>query len=121
MAATPLPIITPLGSYPALPITALAANFVFTAGDNVNTNSFVSTGREIVLVTASAPGTVTFTSVADGLNRTGDINAYAVGTGLFAIFGPLLKTGWSNSAGLVIVTPSAATVTFAVIRLPSIA
>lgn len=120
MVATALPIITPLGSYPVLPITALAANFAFTAGDNVNTNSFVSTGREIVLVFASVAGTVTFTSVADGINRTGDITTYAVGTGLYAIFGPLNKTGWANTAGLVIVTPSAATVTFAVIRLPSI-
>ena len=120
MAATALPIITPLGSYPTLPITPTGADFVFTAGDATNHNTFVSTGREIVIVFASTAGTVTFTSVADGINRTGDITTYAVGSGVYSLFGPFLKTGWANTSGLVTITPSATTVTFAVIRLPSI-
>jgi len=122
MAATALPIITPLGSYPTLPITATGADFVFTAGDNVNGNSFVSTGREAVIVqnTGAGAGTVTFTSVADGINRTGDIATYSVGIGLFSFFGPFAKSGWSNMSGLVTLTCSAATMKFAVIRLPSV-
>jgi hypothetical protein len=123
MAATALPIVTPIGSYPPLPVAPTTADFVFTAGDNVNGNSFVSTGREIVIVHngGASAGTVTFTSVADGIQRTGDITAYSVGVGLYSLFGPFTKTGWTNTSGLVVLTCSAATMTFAVIRLPSIA
>ena len=123
MTATALPIIVPLGSYPSLPIGATAADFVFTAGDNAGGNTFVCTGREIVLVqnTAGGAGTVTFTSQADALGRKGDITTYSVGAGLFSIFGPFLKTGWADTAGLVTIACSAATMKFAVIRLPSIA
>ena len=122
MVATALPIITPLGSYPALPITPAGMDFVFTAGDSVNGNSFVSTGREVVIVqnTAAGAGTVTFTSVADGINRIGDITTYSVGVALFSLFGPFLKTGWANTSGLVTLTCSAVTMKFAVVRLPSI-
>ena len=121
MAATALPIVAPLGSYPALPITATGADFVFTAADSVNGNSFVSTGRELLLVhnTGGSAYTVTVSSVADGLARTGDITAYSVGAGLFSMLGPFLQPGWQQSDGTVHVTASNAAVTLAVIRLPS--
>lgn len=121
-APTALPIINPLGSYPALPITALAADFVYTAADAVNGNSFVSTGRELVLVNNSGGSayTVTFSSVADSVNRTGDIATYSVGAGLFSVFGPFAQNGWKQSDGTVLVTASNAAIKFAVIRLPSV-
>lgn len=126
MARTALPIITPLGSYPALPLTALSANFVFTAADATaapNGNSFVSTGRELLLVqnTDSGAHTITFTSVADGLNRTGDITTYSIGAGLFSVFGPFNVPGWRQTTGVVFVNANDATVKIAVISLPSIA
>ena len=123
MAATALPIITPLGSYPSLPIASNGANFVFTAADSANGNSFVSTGRELLLVQNSAGSTgytVTVTSVADSLSRTGDITTYSVSAGLFSMFGPFAMTGWKESDGTVHVTASNAAIKFAVVRLPSI-
>jgi hypothetical protein len=122
LAVTALPIISPLGSYPTLPIAATAADFVFTAADASNGNSFVSTGRELVLVQNSGASayTVTFTSVADGINRTGDITTYSVGAGLFSMFGPFSQSGWKQTAGTILVTASNAAVKFAVVRLPSV-
>lgn len=122
MARTALTIQQPPGSYPALPLGALAAQLTFAAGDNGNGNSFVSTGRELLLVqnTAGAPGTVTITSVADNLQRTGNITAYSVPAGGFAMLGPFQQAGWKQSDGTIYVDCSAATMTFAVVRLPSV-
>jgi hypothetical protein len=121
LAATALPIISPLGSYPALPLVATSADFVYTAADASNGNSFVSTGRELVLVNNSGGSayTVTFTSVVDSVNRTGDITTYSVGAGLFSVFGPFAMNGWKQTDGTVHVTASNAAIKFAVIRLPS--
>ncbi len=122
MAATPLPIVIPLGSYPALPIAPTGADFVFTAADAVNGNSFASTGRELLLVqnSGATPYTVTVSSVADGLKRTGDIAAYSVGAGLTSMLGPFSQPGWQQSDGTVHVTASNAAVKLAVVRLPSV-
>ena len=122
MAATALPIIAPLGSYPALPIAALGADFVFTAADSGAGNSFVSTGRELLLVQNSGGSayTVTISSVADNLQRTGDITTYSVGAGLFSMFGPFSQSGWKQTDGTVHVTASNAAILFAVVRLPSV-
>src|SRR5574337_796226 len=121
MARTALPIISALGSYPALPLSPGSAAFVFTAADTVNNNSFASTGREMLLIqnTAGTAGTVTVHSVADSLKRTGDINGYSVPATSFAEFGPFNQPGWLQSDGTVWVDGSAATILFAVVRLPS--
>lgn|SRR5574337_497580 len=121
MARTALPIISPLGSYPALPLGAGSAAFVFTAADAVNNNSFASTGKELLLIqnTAASAGTVTIHSVIDSLKRTGDITAYSVAATSFAILGPFNQPGWLQSDGTVWVDGSAATILFAVVRLPS--
>ena len=123
MARTALPIIAPLGSYPALPITAGAATYVLTAADIVNNNSFVSTGRELLLIqnTAAGAGTVTVHSVADGLQRVGDITTYSVPAAGFAVLGPFNKAGWVQTDGTIWLDGSAITILFAVIRLPSVA
>lgn len=122
MAATALPIVSPLGPYPALPVAATGADFVFTAADAVNGNSFASTGRELLLVNNSgaSPYTVTVASVADGLKRSGDITAYSVAAGLFSMFGPFSQPGWQQTDGTVHVTASNAAIKFAVVRLPSV-
>lgn len=122
MTATALPIVSPLGSYPSLPIAATGADFVFTAADASNGNSFVSTGRELLLVqnSGASPYTVTISSVADNLQRTGDITTYSVGAGLFSMFGPFSQPGWKQTDGTVHVTASNAAIKFAVVRLPSV-
>jgi hypothetical protein len=122
LTATALPIVSPPGPYPALPIAPTGADFVFTAADSVNGNSFTSTGRELVLVQNSGGSayTVTFASVADGINRTGDIASYSVGAGLYSMFGPFAQNGWKQSDGTVHVTASNAALKLAVVRLPSV-
>jgi len=120
-----LPITTPPGGYPALPITALAAALTFTTAD-ATSNTFVSTGRELLLVqnVGAAAQTVTVTSVKDSLNRTGDITAYSLPIGSvtpqFAVLGPFPAAGWKQTNGTVIVAASSTDISFAVIRLPSV-
>lgn len=122
MARTAIAIQTPPGSYPVLPLGALAAQLTFAASDNVNGNSFVSTGRELLLIqnTAGVAGTITVTSVADSLQRTGDITTYSIPASGFAMLGPFGQTGWKQTDGTVYVNTSASTVNVAVVRLPSV-
>ncbi|MGH2512362.1 MAG: hypothetical protein ACRDGQ_06720 [Candidatus Limnocylindrales bacterium] len=123
MSRTALPIVNPPGPYPALPLGALAAGYVYTAADISNNNSFVSTGRELLAIqnTAGTAGTITVHSVADNLNRTGDITTYSIPASGFALLGPFNQPGWQQSDGTVWVDASAVTVLLAVIRLPAIA
>lgn len=122
MARTALTPIVPQGSYPALPLVALSADFVFTAFDNVNGNKVPSTGRELLIIQnmGGAPGTVTVTSVVDSLARTGDITAYSVAAALFSVLGPFNTPGWKQADGFLYLTASAATMKVAVIQLPSV-
>lgn len=123
MARTLIAVQAPPGSYPVLPLTALAAQFVLTVADIVNFNAAVVTGREILLVqnTAAGAGTVTVTSIVDTLNRVGDITAYSLPANSFAILGPFSLSGWKQADGNLYFAGSAVTILFAVIRLPSIA
>jgi hypothetical protein len=122
MARTALAIQQPPGAYPILPLGALAAALTFAASDNANGNSFVSTGREVLVAqnTAGTAGTVTIASVADALQRTGDITAYSIPAAGFAVLGPFYQSGWKQADGTVWVNTSASTVQLAVVRLPSI-
>jgi hypothetical protein len=126
VAATALPITNALGRVFATPLTALSQALVFTAADVANGNSFVSTGRELILVmnTGAAPGTVTVSSVVDPSARTGDITSYSLPIGnvtpQFADFGPLPLAGWAQPAGVVNLQGSAATVWFCIVRLPAL-
>jgi hypothetical protein len=126
VAITALPITTPPGRVFATPLTALSAALVFTPADVANGNSFVSTGRELILVmnTGAAPGTVTINSVADPTARTGDVTAYSLPIGSvtpqFAVHGPLPLAGWAQADGTVHLQGSAATVWFCIVRLPAL-
>jgi hypothetical protein len=126
VAITALPITNPPGRVFATPLTALLAAAVFTAADVANGNSFVCTGRELILVmnTGAAPGTVTVNSVVDPSARTGDITAYSLPIGSttpqFAAFGPLPLAGWAQADGTVHLQGSAATVWFCIVRLPAL-
>jgi len=119
MPRTALPIITPPGTNPGT-IAAGAADFVWTAADVANKNQIPHTGKELILVnnTDAAAQTVTITSVSDDFNRTGDITAYSLDVGDYAVFGPFEIPGWRQTDGNLYLEAAAATVKFAVIRLP---
>jgi hypothetical protein len=99
------------------------ADFTWTAADNVNGNSIQCTGREIILMRNDNVGaqTVTITSTEDDKGRTEDITAYSLGIGEYAQFGVGLTNskGWKQPAGTILLTPSAADLMFAILRVPA--
>lgn len=111
---------TPLASYPVFPIAADSADITLVAADVVNKNraAYGTATRLLVLARNTDGGaqTVTFTSVADGLNRTGDITAYSIGAGEFAAF-VFERNGWRQADGNLYFEASNVAVTFAVIPL----
>ncbi len=119
MGRKQIPVISPLGPYPTLPVSALALNFVFTTADVTNFDQFNFTGRELIIIRNSTGGalTVTIESIADELKRTGDITAYTVGIGLFACIWVGALPGW-NQAGQFFMRSSASTMDYAVIKIP---
>lgn len=93
----------------------------FTACDNVNGNSFIATGQEVLLVqnTSGSSGTFTVTSVADALGRTEtSLTAYSVAAAGFASIHMKYTSGWI-SGSVINLTCSAATMKFAVLRYPN--
>jgi hypothetical protein len=122
MARLALTVQNVIAKYPALPLTASSADFVWTAAgaDFADGASFTLTGKEILLVRNDNVGaqTVTVSSVVDPYNRTGNITTYSVGIGEFAVFPPFPKEGWAQTDGKLYFAASAADVYFAVLRLP---
>lgn len=104
-------------------ITAGGADFTFTAGDTGG-DTFVCTGREILIVynSGASPYTCTIASVDDEKGRSEDITAYSLAAGDFAVFGIGLTNsqGWKNtSTGLVSLDVENAAVKWAVLKLPN--
>lgn len=109
------------------PFAALSAgdlDFTFAAAD-VTGNTFVCTGRELVIIYNPAGGltyTVTITSIANAKNRTGDITAYSMAAGDYVVWtgGLTNAAGWKVAAtGVVTITANNAAVLIAVVRLPA--
>ena len=94
---------TPPGAFPSLPVTpgsrALSEQAADTSLGNYTT---IVSGKTLVLAHNTDLGahTVTFTSVVDGQNRSGDITAYSIAAGVTALFGPFVTTpvGWSQAS-----------------------
>lgn len=87
------------------------------ASDAANGNSFVPTGREILIVsnTDVSPRTFTVTSVADALGRVDtSLVAYSVAAGAIVAINMSILTGWA-SGGLVTMTSSNALLKFGVL------
>jgi len=105
-------------AYPTLPVSANGLDVAFEAADPTNKNQFAPSGDDLVLVWNQDVGaqTVTLTSVADDLNRTGDISAYSVGVDEIAMIRVKSK-GFLQTDGKIYLEASAATVFFAVIPL----
>ena len=120
MARAALTAQTTPGAYPSLPIGANSLDLAWYAGDNVNGNeATIIEGKTLVLAdnTDAAAQTITFTSVNDAYGRPGDITAYSIGIGEFAIFGPFKAAGWAHS-GKLWIDVSDADVKLCVITLP---
>lgn len=121
MARLALPVKQLPAKYPALPIAANALDVTWTAAGAAFADgfSFPLTGKEILLVRNGNVGaqTVTINSVADPYRRTGDITAYSVGPGEYAVFPQFQMTGWQQPNGLLHGAASAADVMLAVLRL----
>lgn len=108
------------GSYPALPISAHAADFTETATDDPTDRvTPLVNGKTVVLAhnTNNIAGTITISSVADQFNRTGDITAYSIDAGKIARFGPFNSAGWA-SAGNLNIDVSDSTIRLTILTLP---
>jgi hypothetical protein len=118
---TPLVAFNPPGSDPVLPLAVGSAALALVPADVAQGNSYVSTGREIIVVqnTDVAAQTVTVTSAADERNRLGDLGPYQVAAGAIAVLGPFKRQGWARADATVRVAASHANVKLAVVRLPS--
>jgi len=108
----------PYGPYPTLPVAANALDLVETAADVTNKEQFAPSGDDLVIVhnTGASPYTVTFTSVADEMKRTGDVTTYSLGAGELAAF-RFKKQGWLQTDGNIYIEASNAAVKWAVIQL----
>lgn len=108
----------PLGPYPTLPVGAGTLTLNETAADVTNKEQFVPSGDDLIIVHNSGVSafTVTFTSVADDLKRTGDVSAYSVAAGAIAAF-RFKKPGWMQSDGKVYIEASNAGIKWAVLQL----
>lgn len=93
--------------------------FTMTAMDVANGNSFVATGREVLVFQNSdaSAHTVTITSVADKLGRTdASLTAYSIPANGFAAIQMKEINAWLQSNGSIYLATSSALVKFAVLQ-----
>jgi hypothetical protein len=90
------------------------------AADASNKNQFSSGGNDLVIVHNSGVSTrtVTINSVVDPYGRTGDITAYSLAAGDYAVFGPFKQAGWMQTTGKIHIEASHADVLIGVVALP---
>jgi len=119
MARTALVKTAALGAYGDYSV-ANAADLTMAAADTANQNYFVAAGNDLVVAHNGGAGalTITINSVADEYGRTGDVTAYSLGAGEYAIFGPFKIAGWQQSTGRIHLEASGADVKFGVVALP---
>ncbi len=117
MARTALTPIASPGGYPQA-----ISTLTWTAADNVNGNSVPWTGKELILAQNTDVGsqTVTVTSVADREGRSDShLTTASIAASAYAVVGgPFPSEGWRQTDGNIYLTASAATIKFAVIKLP---
>jgi hypothetical protein len=100
--------------------TANAADLAMTAADTENDEEVTFTGAEIIIAhnTGGEAHTITISSVVDNLGRDGDISAYSLGAGEYAVFGPFGTEGWLQSTGKLHFEANHAEIKFGVVKLP---
>ena len=91
--------------------------FTWTAADVSNQNSFILTGRELILVRNDDVATkiCTLTSIADPQNRVGNVTK-SIAAGAYAAFSAAELTGWIQSTGLFHLECDDADMFFAILR-----
>lgn len=98
-------------------------DFVWTASQGTDGNTFVCTGREIILAQNTNVGdkTITIVSVDDETNRSENIGAYTMQTLTFSVFGQglTLSKGWMSAGKTIRINTNSADVLLAVLRLPA--
>lgn len=99
--------------------TANAADLTMTAADVSNKEQVTATGNELIIAhnTGASTYTITISSVVDEQGRTGDISAYSLGAGEYAVFGPFGTEGWRQTDGKLYFEASNVAVKFGVVRL----
>jgi hypothetical protein len=114
------------GSYPALQPGAGTLAFAWQAADaSLFQYTPLVSGKTVVLAMntdVTNPYTVTFTSVVDGQNRTGDITAYSLPaetgtTPVVAAFGPFSSLGWAQVGTQLWFQASNAAIKFVVLTI----
>ncbi len=122
MARTTITGKTLPGSYPSLQPSAgsltLTEYAPGTASDGVQVT--LIPGKTILIARNTNAGaqTVTVTSVADSMGRTGDITTYSIAAGGLAAFGPFTTDGWRQTDGNLYAVASHIDVKFTVLYLP---
>jgi hypothetical protein len=104
-------------------VVATGFDFTWAASTLTDGDTFVCTGRELLLVQNTTAGalTITVTSTPDDKGRSGDITSYSVGANGFSVIpvGLTTSAGFRSSAGTIRITCSAITLKVAVLRLPA--
>lgn len=120
MARQTLTAFTAVGPYPALQPAANSLDLAFTAANATDKEEVIVRGPTLLIAQNTGAGarTVTVTSVADDKRRTGDITAYPIDAGEFAVLGPFNADGWMQSDGKLYFEASHSEVKWAVVRLP---
>lgn len=118
MARTNLTKTTALGAYGNY--AANAADLTMAVADVANKNQFTATGKDLIVAhnTGASAYTVTISSAPDPYGRSGDIAAYSIGAGEYAVFGPMELTGWMQPDGKIYLEAENAAVKFGVVALP---
>jgi hypothetical protein len=103
--ATPTALTTTVLIQNNAQVTAGQLAFALTTCDNVNGMTFVSTGREVLIVqnTDASPHTITVTPVADpygGTNTT--LTAYSVASTSFAAVQMKYQIGWLTGSTIAV-------------------
>lgn len=95
------------------------ANVTMTAANTSDKQQTAHTGKVLILAhnSGASPHTVTITSTPDHLGRTGDLTAYSIGAGEYAVFGPFKLEGWVQTDGKLYFEANHAEVLFGVIDL----
>ncbi len=103
-----------------LNVAANGRDLTQVAADATNFNDFVGTGKELLIVdnSGATAHTITIYAASDTYGRTGKIDAYSLGAGEKAVFGPFPTTVYNQTNGHVNVDCNHAELKLSVVKLP---
>lgn len=112
-----------LGGSPATPLPATEADLIFTATDGpTSLQTVIVTSKTVVLAynTDVAAHDISFASVMDSFNRSGDISNYSVAAGKVSCFGPFQASGFAQpgTGNMLFIDISDPKLRIAVVQLP---